>query len=189
MIIFEVVYRPRVAFARLKDTSILQLALLLLLIRFTFTVINTVAAMYYRGSPMLLRPLFGRDERTYRFYEIFWYGPYGLLMILVITFALAYLAKHVYGQSDVTFRKSFEIVSVAFFTPWLPSVPGDWLLLVTVNAHPAFLVPFHLALLAWECLLVAIGFQAVYGLPRNRSGMLGLVAGALFLGLGALLIR
>ena len=187
--ILRIVYSPAAAYDQLKDRDILGLAIVLMLIRFTGTAFNTVLAMYLRRSPMLLKPLFGLDPQTYRLYETMWYGPYGLLMILIITFAIAQTSRRLYHRSDVTFRKSFEIIALAFFIPWLPSVPGDWLLLTTVNAHPAFLVPFHISLLVWECALVSIGMQRVYGISRDHSGMLGLTAFALFIGLGGLLIR
>jgi hypothetical protein len=187
--IFQLAYAPRTAFAHLCTRSSLLMAVILLVVRFSVTVATTVTAMYFRASPMLLRPPFGLDEHTYRYYEIFWYGPYGVLTMLLIVMALDLIVKRVYHRPDVTYRKGFEIVSLAFFTPWLVTVPGDAILLWTVNAHPAFLVPFHIAVLAWECLLVYVGFQVVYGLRRDHAAMLGLVAGAVFLGLGGLLIR
>lgn len=187
--ILEVALWPSKTFDRLRDTDILALAIVLLGIRWAVAPITTVLGMYLRNSPMLFTPLFGLDEATYRFYEIFWYGPYGALMILIIAAALFIGAKGYYHEAGVTFRKTFQIVSLAFFTPWVPSILGDAFLLAAVNSRPEFLVPFHMSVLTWECVLVAIGFRRVFNVAPSHCVFLALAAAGLFLGLGAVVIR
>ena len=80
-------------------------------------------------------------------------------------------------------------MTISFFAPWLPSVPGDYLLLLTVNAEPAYLVPFHIAILIWECCLVGFGFMHMFKMSLSRSLFLGFVTGGVFVAMGALLIR
>ena len=187
--VFQVAYSPRRAFDRLKTTDVLALAAALLILRWVVTPLTTVLSMYLHNSPMLFGPPFGMSERTYRFYEIFWYGPYGVFIMLAVILALFTMARRGYKAPDVTLCKTFEIVSLSFFTPWLPSIPGDWILVTTVDARPAFLVPFHLAILAWECALVYIGFRRTFGLSPRRSAFMAFTAGGIFLALGGLLIR
>ena len=187
--VFQVAYSPRRAFDRLKSTDALALATALLIIRWMVTPLTTVLSMHLNNSPMLFGPPFGMSPRTYRFYEIFWYGPYGVLIMLAIILALFAMARRCYKASDVTLSKTFEIVSLSFFTPWLPSIPGDWILVATVDARPGFLVPFHLVILAWECALVYIGFRRTLGLGPKQSAFLAFTAGGIFLALGVLLIR
>lgn len=187
--VFEVAYNPVGVFDRLKETNILKLAIILLVIRFPVTAITTVATMYAHKSPMAITPPFGLDEQSYRYYEIFWYGPYGIVMMLIITLAVFLIARRFYHDPNITFRKTLEIVSLSFFTPWLPSIPGDYLILVTVNAAPVFLIVFHISILVWECCLISLGFRRIFEIPLARCAILGLVVGTLFIAMGGLFMR
>ena len=187
--ILELAYSPARAFDRLKDTDFLKWSVILLAVRWIVSAANTLTNMYLHHSPMAIRPPFGIEKDTYRFYEIFWYGPYGVLIMLTIVLALFLIGKRYYRNHHISFRKTFEIVSLSFFTPWLPTVPGDYLLILTVNARPEFLVPFHVIILSWECWLVSLGFRRIFGVEFRQSAFLALVAGGLFFGLGGLLIR
>jgi len=185
----EVAHSPSKAFDRLKETPALRLAIALLLLRWTVTPATTVTNMYLNRYSMFIPPPFGIDAHTYRFYEIFWYGPYGVLMMLAITLAMALIGRRLYHHPDISFRRSFEIVSLSFFAPWVISVPGDYVVTVLMHAQPAVLVAFHIAILAWECWLLSVGYRRVFDLPWNRCVFLGWTAGALFVALGGLLIR
>ena len=166
-----------------------MLGMLLMLVRWTVTPAVTVATMYRCRTGMALIAPFGIEERLYRYYEIMWYGPYGFFMTLFIVVALYLLASRHYRRRDVTIRRTFEIVAVSFFTPWAFTVPGDYALIVTSNAQPVLFVAYHICILAWQSVLVGVGFHRLYGLTTWRSGYLGLASGMLFLGLGGLLIR
>ena len=186
----SVMVAPLNAFDRLKEADYLGMALLLTAIRWTVTPLNTVWRMYAHESPMLFRPLFGMDEKTYRFWEIFWYGPYGVLLTLAIAAVVCQLARRFAPEARPTFRKTFELVALTFFTPWLASVPGDIYLVHAANAAPRFLVPFHLAILTLECFLISLGFHRMYGIPFwRRCTVLGFAAGILFVVLGGVVIR
>ena len=188
--ILKLAYNPVGAFQTLKEADCVRLAVILLVVRWTVSPLTTVLAMYLHDSPMALDPPFGFDRRTYRFYEIFWYGPYGIVMMLAIAQMLCLNARQLSRNPGISFRRTFTIVCLCFFTPWLVTVPGDYLLVHSrVNAAPAFLVPFHLTILAWECVLVAIAVRVVFGLAKWRCAALGLTAAALFVGLGGLVIR
>ena len=186
----SLIFSPLKTFDRLKQADFLGVALVLTAIRWTVTPLNTVWRMYVHDSPMLFRPLFGMDEKTYRFWEIFWYGPYGILMMLVMVYAVFRMARRFDPEARPTFRKTFELVSLTFFTPWLASVPGDIVLVHTVNAAPLFLVPFHLAILTLECFLLSLGVHRMYGIPFWRRGVvLGFAAGMIFVALGGVAMR
>lgn len=190
MMVLQLAYAPGKVFDRLRETDIFRLALFLMAIRWSVTSFTTVLNMYYNASPMFLSPPFGIDPDTYRFYEIFWYGLYGIFMMFVVTLALFLIAKRLYHVHAISFRKTFGLVALCFFTPWVPSVLGDYILVMAVNAHPLYLVPFHVALiLTWECYLVGLGFHRVFDTSLSRGAYLGFVAGATFVALGALLIR
>lgn len=188
-VVFGLIWSPRRAFDRLRGEDVLVLGMLLMLVRWTVTPAVTVVTMYQRRTGMALIAPFGIEEHLYRYYEIMWYGPFGFLMTLCIVGALYLLASRHYRRQDVTVRRTFEIVAVSFFSPWVFTVPGDYALIVTDNAQPVLFVAYHLCIVAWQSVLVGVGFRRLYGLSTWRSTYLGLASGMLFLGLGGLLIR
>jgi len=188
-VVLELAYNPSRAFDRLKETDALRLAVVLLAIRSSVTAATTVTSMYLHRSPMFLKPPFGIEERVYRYYELFWYAPYTILTVLTIALVLFFIGRRLSAAPDLSFRKVFEIVSLSFFTPWLLTVPGDCFLVVTVNARPDFLVPFHIVVLIWECSLIALGFRRIFGTAASRCAVLGLIAGALFIAMTGLVVR
>ena len=173
----------------MKETNVLRLAVILLAIRSSVTAAVTVTGMYLHRSPMFLKPPFDIEEHIYRYYELLWYAPYNALTVLTIALVLFYVGRRFSDAPDLLFRKVFEIVSLSFFTPWLLTVPGDAILIVTVNARPQFLIPFHILILMWECSLVAVGFRRIFGIAASRCAVLGLAAGALFVVMAGLVVR
>jgi hypothetical protein len=188
-LVIELAYNPARAFDRLKQTDVLRLAVVLLAVRSSVTAATTVTSMYVNRSPMFLKPPFGIGERVYRYYELFWYAPYTVLTVLAIALVLFYVGRRLSDAPDFSFQKTFEIVSLSFFTPWLLTVPGDCLLVVTVNARPQFLVPFHVLILIWECCLIALGFRRIFGMAASRCAVLALIAASLFIVMAGLLVR
>jgi len=188
-VVLELAYNPSRAFERLKETDALRLAVVLLAVRSSVTAATTVTSMYINRSPMFLKPPFGIGERAYRYYELFWYAPYIVLTVLTIALVLFYVGRRLSNTSGVSFGKVFEIVSLSFFTPWLLTVPGDYLLVVTVNARPQFLIPFHILILMWECCLIALGFRRIFGIAASRCAVLGLIAASLFIAMAGLFLR
>jgi len=188
-VVIELAYNPSRAFDRLKEIDALRLAVALLAIRSSVTAAVTVTGMYVHRSPMFHKPPFGIEEQAYRYYELFWYAPYTILTVLTIAFAMFYVGRRFLGAPDLSFRKSFEIVSLSFFVPWLLTVPGDCLLIITVNARPQFLVPFHILILTWECSLIALGFRRIFGLAAARCAVLGMIAASIFIVMTGLVVR
>ena len=168
-----ITFSPSKAFVALKANDIYVWAVWLLIIRCEVTSLLTVTNMYIHNSPMFFNPPFGIDEDTYRFYEIFWYGPYVALLILVITWSMTFVSKKIFRVHCVSFRKVFQIYTLSVFVPWLITIPGDYIAVVIFNAEPAYFIPFHLTIQAWTSVLIVTGFRVIY----NTSAMQGIFLG------------
>ncbi len=188
-ILFLIVYNPSRAFAALKEANSLKWAVWLLLIRCEGTSLLTVPNMYIHNSPMFFKPPFGLDAATYRFYEIFWYGPFCAILIFLITWCMTWISRHIFFVQEVTFRKVFQIYVVSIFVPWLITIPGDYLMVAIVNADPFYFVPFHVTLLTWSSVLTSTGFHVIYNTSVYRSIFFGFFSIVLFVGLGGIFIR
>lgn len=185
----EIVFRPSRFFRRISRRDGMKIALTLMLIRWTVAPATTIRWMYEYESPMLFLPPFGMDEKTYRFYELFLYGPAGFCFTLIIAGVIYTWGRHVYSMRDIRYSKMLEIVAAAFFVPWVPSVLLDYVMITQFGGIPETIVPPHIGVVIWESWLVMLGLRFVYGIPVRRSMFMGFLAGISFIVLGAFLMR
>jgi hypothetical protein len=181
--------QPAGLFTRLRGFDLLRLAVLLQLFRWQSTALTTMVSMYQERSPMLLPVPFGIDPELYRLMEIFLYGPYGLVIMTGIVYLVWVRGEPYAAIRPMTFRKTWELIGLCFFAPWLPCLPLDVLLVKMGWGGPEVIIPWHLTVLAVEVLLTALGLHAVFGIQWPRAIWLGCVAGAAFLVFAGVLIR
>lgn len=180
---------PGRAFAAISRNRLAGQVLPLMLLRWSAAPITTVLNLYYHPAPALLPIPFDIPLQTYRFYEIFWYGPYGLLMVFAIAWVLFVLCRRFSPRDPrISFRRVAGITSLAFFTPWLVLLVVEPLI-ASGYGTPRFLVPAHLAILGWEALLAGIGLRTAFNLSRRQVLILGCTMGIVFVVLGAPVIR
>jgi hypothetical protein len=182
-------FRPSGLYTRLRGYDLFPWALLLQFFRWESTALTTVVSLYQENSPMLLPVPFGIDPSGYRYFEIFAYGPYGLLMITVMSY-LIWLHGHLYATISVmTLRRTWTLVGFCFFGPWLPSLLIDSFLVKLGWGGPEVIIPWHISIVGIESLLVVVGLNTVFGIPFKRSLYLGAGTGMLFLLLAGAVIR
>ncbi|MBF0186875.1 MAG: hypothetical protein HQL50_03015 [Magnetococcales bacterium] len=182
------VQRPSSIFVLLRRYHVAHWVLTLQLFRWLFTSATTVVHLYVHETPMLLPPLFGMDERLYRYYEIFLYAPYGFLIILTISWHLAHRVHSLTGQ-PFTFLLAWQMVGISYFLPWLPTLPIDNLLIQNDLASPFILIPWHILILGVESALLVIGLQTLTGLNRKAAVQLAAECAFIFLAMAGALIR
>ncbi|MBF0584861.1 MAG: hypothetical protein HQL80_11600 [Magnetococcales bacterium] len=189
LLFFFLFLRPAGLFARLRGYDLFRLALAVQIFRWQSTAFTTMVTLYQEKSPMLLPVPFGIDPDQYRFMEIFLYGPYGLLIMTGIVYLVWVHGEPYATIRPMTFRKTWELIGLCFFAPWVPSLLLDAFLVKMGWGGPAIIIPWHVTILAIEVVLTSVGLNAVFGIPASRSVRLGGVAGAAFLVFAGLLIR
>ena len=183
-----ILWRPSDYFARLRVEDLLVFATVLQLIRWVFMSSVTMTHFYLSEAPALFPIPFGLDLNSYRHIESYLYFPYGLAIILFISYEV-WLHGRKHAGRPMPFVKVWEVVSFAYFAPWLPTAVIDNLLLVFDLAIPSIIVPLHMTVVAAEAVLTAIGLQTVFEIPERRAWALGAWGGVVFLVLAGLLIR
>ncbi|MBF0427309.1 MAG: hypothetical protein HQL94_00165 [Magnetococcales bacterium] len=188
-LLFFILFQPEGLFTRMRAFDLFRWALVLQFIRWESTALTTMVTLYREQSSMLLPVPFAIDPNTYRFFEIFLYGPYGLLMIT----AMAYII-HVHGAPfattvPLTMRKAWTLLGFCFFGPWLPSLCVDSFLIMLGFGGPEFIIPWHVTIVAAESLFTAAGLRSIFGLPRPRALALGALSGGMFLIFAGSVIR
>ncbi|MBF0613926.1 MAG: hypothetical protein G8237_01965 [Magnetococcales bacterium] len=187
--IFFVLFRPEGLFTRLRAYDLLPWAIFLQVVRWQSTALTTMVTLYHEKSPMLLPVPFGIDPDSYRFFEIFAYGPYGLLMITIMAYVIwVHGAPHA-TITPLTMRKAWTLLGFCFFGPWLPSLCVDSFLIMLGFGGPEVIIPWHVTIVAAESFFTAAGLRTIHGLPTQRALALGGVTGALFLVLAGSVIR
>lgn len=181
--------KPVALFRLVREWNLLGWAVALQTARWFATSVSTMVNLYLNNAPMLLPTPFGLGEAEYRFLEIFLYGPYGLVVMSGMAYLLTRVAQGLPVRRRVSYAKMWEVLGFAYFGPWLPTVLVDNLLTSMGMGGPAFLVPWHLAVVGVETWVTAIGLQVVFGLEKGHSRRLALLGAAAFVFLAGLLIR
>ncbi|MBF0293709.1 MAG: hypothetical protein HQL96_00855 [Magnetococcales bacterium] len=188
-LLFFILFMPEGLFTRLRAYDLFRWAFVLQCIRWESTALTTMVTLYRERSAMLLPVPFGIDPDTYRYFEIFLYGPYGLLIITIMAYVV-----HVHGASwavisPLTMRRAWTLIGFCFFGPWLPSLCVDSFLIMLGFGGPEVIVPWHVTIVAAESLFTAAGLRSIFGLPLARALWLGAACGAMFLILAGSVIR
>ena len=148
----------------------------------------TMPHFYLRNPPVLFPVPFGIEQQAYRFFEIFAYFPYGLAIIGAITYVTWRYGKP-YAAYSMSLSKVWQVIAIAYFIPWLPTLVLDNILLSFDLAIPPVIVPLHIAVVGLEVSLAAIGLQRVFGLSSLVAWKLGIVGGVIFLALAGIAVR
>ncbi|MEO5378294.1 MAG: hypothetical protein H7832_11020 [Magnetococcus sp. DMHC-6] len=183
------VLRPNALFTRMRVRSLLGWAIVLQTFRWFGTALTTIVTLYYFQSPMLLPVPFGIDPTSYRLYEIFAYGPYGLLIISAMAHVICVHGAPYATLHPLTFAKCWELLGFTFFGPWLPSFLIDSFLVALGWGGPQVIIPWHVSIVGLEAILTIVGLQAIFGLPMRVAITLGGVTGGMFLVLAGVVIR
>ncbi|MBF0453470.1 MAG: hypothetical protein HQL72_01480 [Magnetococcales bacterium] len=181
--------RPSGLYTRLRAFDMLPLAVFLQVFRWESTALTTVVSLYQENSPMLLPVPFGIDPQSYRFFEIFAYGPYGLVIISTLSYFIWQYGRSHAVISIMTYRRTWTLVGFCFFGPWIPSLLIDSFLVKLGWGSPEVIIPWHITIVVIESILTVVGLNAVFGIPLKRSIHLGAGAGLLFLLLAGAVIR
>jgi hypothetical protein len=181
--------RPSGLYTRLRGFDLFPWALLLQTFRWHATALTTVVSLYTENSPMLLPVPFGFDPIQYRYYEIFAYGPYGLLIITIMSYIIWQRGRHLATISVMTMRNTWTLVGFCFFGPWIPSLLIDSFLVKFGWGGPEVIIPWHVSIVVIETVLTIVGLNNVFGIPLKNSIYLGGGAGLLFLILAGMVIR
>ncbi|MEO5353662.1 MAG: hypothetical protein H7835_10705 [Magnetococcus sp. XQGC-1] len=188
-IVLFLLLQPSSLFTRMRGYDLFRLAFVLQFFRWQSTALTTMVTLYQERSPMLLPVPFGIDPERYRFFEIFAYGPYGLLIMTGIAYLLWVHGEPYATIKPMTLRKTWELIGLCFFAPWFPSLLIDAFLVKLGWGGPAVIIPWHVAILAVEVLLTGVGLNAVFGIAWPRAVGLAALSGAAFLVFAGILIR
>lgn len=187
--VWFVLFRPEGLFTRLRAYDLFRWALALQILRWESTALTTMVTLYHEKSDMLLPVPFGIDPQAYRFFEIFAYGPYGLLIITIIAYVIQVHGAPFALQTPLTMRRAWTLLGFCFFGPWLPSLCVDSFLIMLGFGGPEVIIPWHVTIVAAESLFTAAGLRTIHGIPIRRALGLGALTGFLFLILAGLVIR
>lgn len=185
---FVALIKPHAFFSQLRGADFLWFAIILQLSRWTAMSCITMPHFYLQNPPVFFPVPFGIDQQAYRFFEIFAYFPYGLIIIAVITCLIWHYGKQ-YATVPMPLSKVSEVIAIAYFTPWLPTLILDNILLSYELATPIIIVPIHIGVVGLESSLTAIGLQQVFGIPREMAWKLGIGGGVIFLALAGVAVR
>ncbi|MBF0622207.1 MAG: hypothetical protein HQL54_09815 [Magnetococcales bacterium] len=188
MLALKLPFSQQATLREIISGDFLLVAVLLQVFRWMSTSFITVSNLYLQNTPMLQAPPFGLSAREYRFYEIFGYGPYGLVIVTCLGIWFFMLVNY-RSKQKVSFKTCLTVVGFSCFTPWLPALVIDNILIANNMAGPEVIVPWHISIILLENWLLYQAAHVVFGVPKRQALFMIVVSMALFLELAAALIR
>ncbi|MBF0285653.1 MAG: hypothetical protein HQL51_14475 [Magnetococcales bacterium] len=177
----QILFSPGRIFTWMRVRHLLPWAIALQVFRWESTALTTMVSLYENEAPMLFPAPFGLDPKAYRMVEIILYGPYGLFIISAMAYFVWRFGKAHATAYPMTMAKTWELIGLAYFAPWLPSLLIDSFLIRWGWGGPEIIVPWHVSIVGVEALLTLVGLHYVFGITTEMSARLAAVSGFFFL--------
>jgi CRP/FNR family cyclic AMP-dependent transcriptional regulator len=188
-LVVDLLVHPTQTWDWVRGRSLLTWAIALQCFRWWITSVTTMVHLYVSDMPVFLPVPWDIPLPTYRYFEIFAYGPYGMFIVTMMAWYLWRQGQHHASVQSMHFAKSWELVGLSFFAPWLPSLIIDNILIHFGLGTPEVIVPWHIAIVILEAGLLYLGLRSVFGMARKTSFRLAAGAMMIFLVLAGILIR
>ncbi len=179
---------PSEFFELVRTTNHLGIALGLQVLRWLLHSGVTTAHFVVVNPPAMFPVPFDLDLGLYRSWEVWGFFPFGLGMLGLIAWVTWRVGRRRAGR-PMSLAKTAEVVSLAWFAPWLPTFLTDNLLLSAGWAIPVVIVPAHTVVVGLEVWMTAVGLQQVFGLSRGPAWRISLAGGLIFMALAGAVIR
>ncbi|MBI5166060.1 MAG: hypothetical protein HY985_19440, partial [Magnetospirillum sp.] len=143
---------PAAFFDRVAAGRFLAIAVALQVLRWLLHAAVTAAHFAAVAPPALFPVPFGIDLVVYRSWQAVAFFPFGLCIVALVAWTSWRLGRR-HATRPMSPAKTLEVVCLAWFAPWLPTLALDNLLLSSGWAIPLVVVPLHSAVVAGEAWL------------------------------------
>ena len=168
------VVNPKKAFSNLKNETTFGVGLFLNTLKWVLCEFY-VYYLYISDQVLFIPPWLNIPADNYRFFELFFYIPYGILAWIFTAGVVQTLAIVLGGKDD--FTGALNIVGVMIFTPFvfidtidalfMVLNAGDWNILFNSVTRTIYVV--------WSGVLLVYGLNVIHELKLKRSILVALV--------------
>ena len=169
------VVNPKKAFSELKNETTIGVGFFLNTLKWVLCEIY-VYYLFITDQILFIPPWLNIPAENYRYFELFFYIPYGILAWIFTAGVVQTLAKALGGRDD--FTGSLNIVGVMIFTPFvfidtidalfMVINAGDWNIIFNSITRTIYVI--------WSGVLLVYGLNIIHELKSKKSVLIAFLA-------------
>lgn len=131
--------------------------------------------LYYTDQVMFAKPWLNIPVEEYRFYQLFYYVPFGLALWILLSGLVQVLSRAWGGKGP--FESSLNIMGIVVFTPFVFIDSLDVLIIIFNggNWSPVLNPLTRILYMLWSAALLTIGTHVIHRLGWAKSAVISVV--------------
>ena len=145
--------------------------------------------LYYTDQVMFAQPWLNIPVEDYRFYQLFFYVPYGFILWILLSGLVQVLSRAWGGEGS--FESTLNIMGIVVFTPFVFIDSLDVLIIVLNGGNwSPVLNPLTRSLyMVWSAVLLATGIYVIHRIGVLRAATISIVCSFFSVFVNVLFIR
>jgi len=145
--------------------------------------------LYYTDQVMFAEPWLNIRAEEFRFYQLFYYVPFGFLLWILISGLVQVLSRAWGGEGS--FESALNIMGIVVFTPFVFIDSLDALFIVLNGGNWSFLfnTTTRMLYVLWSTVLLATGLNVIHRLAWSRSALISLLCSAFSIFVNVIFVR
>jgi hypothetical protein len=148
-----------------------------------------VLYLYLTDQVMFAEPWLNIPVEQYRFYQLFFYVPYGFVLWILLSGVVQVLSQSWGGKGS--FESSLNILGIVVFTPlvFIDSLDTLIIILNGGNWSPVLNPLTRVMYVIWSIVLLTIGTHAIHRLGWAKSAVIGVACSVFSVFVNVIFIR
>jgi hypothetical protein len=168
------ILRPHETFRLLGQEQGIKVGVILIAIKWILCEFY-VFYLYYTDQVLFAPPFLNIPAEDFRFYELFYYIPFGFVLWILIAGLAQTLARALGGKGS--FENCLNIMGIVVFTPFVFIDSADVLFMIVNQGNWAFTFNTFTRTLyvLWSTVLLAVGLNVIHRLSLARSTSISII--------------
>jgi len=182
------VLRPRETFRLLGQEQSIKVGVILIAMKWILCEFY-VLYLYHTDQVLFAPPFLNIPAEDFRFYELFYYIPFGFVLWILIAGLAQTLARALGGKGS--FENCLNIMGIVVFTPFVFIDSADVLFMIANQGDWAFTFNTFTRTLyvLWSTVLLAVGLNVIHRLPLARSAAISVICNVFSVLVNVIFIR
>ncbi len=185
---FLSIYKPGLAFKHLQKEKSFSVGFFLNLFKWTLCELY-IYYLFYSNQVLFAKPWLNIPTENYRYYELFYYIPYGILIWIFISGLAQFLSK-VFGGKG-TFKDCLNITGIMIFTPFvfIDTIDAIYMIINQGNWSLEFNSITRTIYVVWSLILLMTGLKVIHKIGWTKAFIISLICNGITLLINIIFIR
>ena len=182
------ILRPREAFRLLGQEDSIKVGFILIALKWILCEFY-VFYLYYSDQVLFAPPWLNIPAEDFRFYELFYYIPFGFVLWILIAGLAQTLARAWGGKGS--FENCLNIMGIVVFTPFVFIDSVDTIFMIINQGNWAFTFNTFTRILyvLWSTMLLTVGLNVIHRLSLAKSVSISIICNAFSILVNVIFIR